>query len=72
MNNDEPLMLVEVVTLKDGITAKDIRGNVYKIESISLGAGSHRHTIKYEKHFIKEGTELRAQVLKNGKLNITQ
>lgn len=70
--NEEPNIILDVTILKDGISAKDVRGNIYKIESISLGAGSHRHTIKYDKHFIKEGTELRAQLLKNGKLNITQ
>ena len=70
--SNEPNIIIDIVTLKDGLTAKDIRGNIYKIESITLGAGSHRHTIKYEKNFIKEGTDLRAEVLKNGKLNITQ
>jgi len=70
--NEEPNIILDITILKDGLSAQDVRGNVYKIESISLGAGSHRHTIKYDKHFIKEGTELRAQLLKNGKLNITQ
>lgn len=72
MNEPEQNLILDIVTLKDGLSARDVRGNVYKIESISLGIGSHRHTIKYEKHFIKEGTDLRAEVLKNGKLNITQ
>lgn len=70
--NEEQLIRLEVVTLKDGLSARDVRGNIYKIESISLGTGSHRNTIKYEKNFIKEGTELVAVLLKNGKLNITQ
>lgn len=69
--NEEVPVIVEVVTLKDGLTAKDVRGNIYKIESITLGSGFHRHTIKYDKHFLKEGSEARAEVLKNGKLNIT-
>lgn len=70
MNEEIPVIL-EVVTLKDGMSAKDIRGNVYKIESITLGAGFHRHIIKYEKSFLKEGSEVHAEVLKNGKLHIT-
>lgn len=69
--DEEPIIIVEVVTLRDGITARDVRGNIYKIESITLGSGFHRHTIKYEKHFLKEGSDARAEVLKNGKLNIT-
>lgn len=72
MNEPEQNLILDITTLKDGLTAKDVRGNIYKIESISLGVGSHRHTLKYEKHFIKEGTTLRAILLKNGKLNITQ
>ena len=68
--NEEPNVIVEVEIMKDGMTARDIHGNVYKIESISLGAGSHRHTIKWEKNFLKDGSECRGQVLNNGKLNI--
>lgn len=67
-----PNLMIEVITMKDGVNAKDKHGNIYKIESISLGMGSHRKTIKYTKHFLKDGSEVRAEVLKNGKLNITQ
>ena len=68
----EPITIIDIITLRDGMTAKDVRGNVYKIESIMLGMGSHRKTIKWEKHFLKEGSDCRAEVLPNGKLNITQ
>lgn len=68
--NEEPNIILDIITLKDGINAKDNHGNIYKIESITLGMGQHKHTIKYEKFFLKEGSEARAEVLKNGKLNI--
>jgi len=56
--------------MNDGKNAKDKRGNIYKIESISLGIGIRRQTISYTKGFLKAGGECRAEVLSNGKLNI--
>lgn len=66
----EPNIILEVTILKDGWGAKDNHGNLYRIESIVIGAGYYRRVIKYEKFFIKPETECRAEVLPNGKLNI--
>jgi hypothetical protein len=70
MDNQEIVnVIVEVEILKDKKTAKDVRGNTYKIESITIGAGHHRKSLKYDYHLI-EGCECRAEILPNGKLNI--
>ena len=66
----EPNIIVDITILKDGWGAKDTRGNLYRIESIVVGAGYYRRVMKYEKFFIKAETECRAEVLPNGKLNI--
>ena len=62
--------IFDIVTLKDGLTAKDRHGNVYTIESITIGADYHRKTFPYEKSFLKEDSDCQAELLSNGKLNI--
>lgn len=70
MEESQPPIIIEVTTQKDGLTAVDVRGRVYKIESIMLGVGRNRKPVKVDKGFLSAGNEYRAEVLKNGKLNI--
>jgi len=71
-NAENTNLVIEVTTLKGGITAKDSRGNVYKIQSIMLGMGSHRKPVEVDKKYpLREGSEYRAEIIpKSGKLNI--
>lgn len=68
--NSNQLLIVDVTTDKDGISATDRSGTKYKIQSIMLGIGSNRKPVKYEKNDLSAGGEYRAEVLPNGKLNI--
>jgi hypothetical protein len=63
-------MILYVMTIEDGYSAIDIRGNTYKIDSIFLGSGKMRKPVKYQKFFLQEKTECKASLLKNGKINI--
>ena len=74
MNNETPneIIIIEVEILDDGYSAKDKRGEKYRIESINMGAGHYKKTVRYDRYFLKERTECRAQLLENGKLNILQ
>jgi hypothetical protein len=65
-------VIIEVTIMGDGKSAKDRRGNSYKIASISLGVGSKKSNVKYERYFLKSGGEHRAEVLTDGRLNIIQ
>ena len=67
----EPNIIINVIILKDGWSAKAERGHdVYEIESIAIGSGFYRKIMPYEKGFMKEHSECRAEILPNGKLNI--
>ena len=63
-------LIIEVTIKKDSIIAVDGRRNTYKVQSMMLGAGSHRQAIKYTKNLLGCTDQYRAEILPNGKLNI--
>lgn len=70
MTDDDVNIIIDVITHKDGVSATDRSGRKYEIQSITLGAGRNRKSIPYTKKFLAVGSKYRAEILKNGKLNI--
>lgn len=69
-----PLEKIQIITLKDGKKAKEIKslnaGREFTIVEIELGVGAQRKAIKYPKGFIKPDTECKAVIVFEGQIKI--
>ena len=71
---EQQLEIIEIITLKDGKKAREIKsknaGREFTIVEIELGMGQHRKAVKYTKGFLKPDADCRAVIVCPGQVKI--